>query len=191
MFSPHGQGRHHITSSGWKWTCLLWLVQRISNLLPLDTPINPPPPDSNNSCDWPFRQCHRQLVWDRVSLTHPESGNLPREDCWEYRGVTLWDLKGQRHQLVYRAMSPADVTGICLFCYSLSQGKKKTKNAMVIWNQREFPSLFFFTFTYSWLWDHPPKTTESWRLMTLSLTLFAETHLYAQLQFMSNERCRN
>lgn len=47
MFCPHGQGRHHNASSGHKWTCLFWLVQRIINPSP-----QPSLPPRLNKSEW-------------------------------------------------------------------------------------------------------------------------------------------
>lgn len=194
MFSLHGLGRLHITSSGREWTCLLWLVQRIANLLPLDplTPVSIPTIRISalfkripvtGSC----RRCHRQLVWDHVSFNHHESRTLPQENYWE-SDTEIWKGKdtslhaGLWAQLM-RSVSVYSVT-------HWIKERKKTKSDADL-EPAGTPKCFVCFFSYSWQREHPLKTTGSRRLMTLSLSLFAETHLYAQLQFMSKERCCN
>lgn len=129
MFCPHGQGRHHIASSGHKWTCLFWLVQRIIN----PSPPSPRPQPQIARASTLFKQirvtgcscqCHHLPEWDHVSSTHPASSNLTWEECGSAgeRHFQIW--KGRDRRLPCRATSPADVTSRCRFCHSVNQRER-------------------------------------------------------------------
>lgn len=106
MFCPHSQGRHHIASSGRKWTCLFWLVQRI---------ISPsPPPPSTSSYRFPALQLRSNnsewlaapvnvITYQSEIMSHPPTPPAPvslEKGVLECRGrETLSESKGQRRRL--------------------------------------------------------------------------------------------
>lgn len=138
MFCPHSWGRHHIASSGQKWTCLFRLVQRI---------ITPPPPPPTFSHRYPTPQLHLnksewltapvnvityRSEWDHVSSTHP------REQQSHSRGSA-----GEQHFQIWKGREggfhAGQVTGRCRFCHRVNQKKrwywcKSRRGSMSSWH---------------------------------------------------------
>lgn len=185
MFHPHGQGRHHIASSGHKQTCLFWLVQRI---------VNPLTPHLQLQIYWAstlFKQirvtgcscqCHHLPEWDHVSSIHPLSSSLTWAEVWECWAETLPELKGQGGRPPCR---PGDEP-----LQILSFGKSK-ETVMLMSNQKGLHVYLLLTSSWFMRARTEDSPTENGKFITFSASPSAQTNSFAQLHFMSNERCHN